>query len=1449
MKKTKRIFSLLLAMALLLACIPQIPLMAKAATVASGKCGDNLTWTLDDAGTLTISGNGAMKNYANYDSAPWYSKRSSVKEVVIGNSVTTIGDYAFGYCTSLTSVTIGNSVTTIGDYAFYDCDGLTSVTIPDSVITIGDYAFAYFDGLTSVTIPDSVITIGDWAFSVCSKLTSVTIPDSVTTIGQYAFGSCSSLTEIEVDPNNESYCDIKGVLFSKDKKTLLCYPRGKSGAYSVPDSVTTIRDYAFSNCTRLTSVIIPDSVTTIGNYAFRYCDGLTSVTIGNSVETIGYDAFNYTAWYDAQPAGLVYAGKVAYKYKGTCPREVVIKEGTLGIAGSAFYNCDGLTRVTIPDSVTTIGDYAFYDCNKLTSVTIGNSVTTIGDYAFYHCYKLTSVTIPDSVTTIGKYAFYDCSVLTSVTIGNSVETIGDYAFYKCTGLTSVTIPHSVITIGDYAFYYCYNLTSVTIGNSVTTIGDYAFYDCDGLTSVTIPDSVITIGERAFSSCHGLTSVTIPDFVTTIGDHAFSSCSKLTSVTIGNSVTTIGECAFYGCDGLTSVTIPNSVTTIGKQAFSSCSKLTSVTIGNSVETIWRHAFSSCSSLTKVEVDPNNENYSDIKGVLFSKDQKTLVYYPEGKSGAYSVPDSVTTIGKEAFYYCDGLTSVTIGNSVTTIGSSAFYDCDGLTSVTIGNSVTTIRDDAFSQCSKLTEIYFDGSAPTIGSTAFGNVTATAYYYPDDTWTSSVKKNYGGTITWVARECPHSYSSIVTPPTCTEQGYTTHTCSKCGDSYKDTYVKENGHTYGKWEKVDETNHKRTCTVCEAHTETASHTWGTGVVTKAATCKDTGIMTYTCSACNATKTETLPKTSDHSYTSVVTPPTCTEQGYTTHTCSVCGNSYKDTYVKENGHSYGKWEQMDKTYHKHTCTVCKTHSETAEHTPSEWIIDRAATCKQVGSQHQECADCGATLQTAEIPLADHRYESEVTKAATCTEDGIITNTCTVCGHSYTVVVRAEHNYQPTDRKEATCTEDGYITYTCSKCGDHYNEVITAGHKYVATITKVATATQDGEITYTCSVCGHSYTEVIPARKEAKVLLIQDTNPWQENNNVKLLNQMVKDGYLDGWDMVTTQFDADDLAGYSVILIANDQHSGTYSNLQQRQELLIQFAQAGGTVVYGACDQGWANGDINYMLPGGVTSSNYYSHYNYIVNGGHPIVTGAATDGKALTDTLLYGNFCSHTAFGNLPEDAVVILQDGNGNATLVEYAMGEGHIILSGLTWEFYYTRGAYGGGDTTYTRNVYDDLVLYALQRGDSCVHVYEETKTVEPTCETNGYTVYTCKDCGAVKTVTTADKLGHTYGAWEQVDEAYHKHTCTVCKTHTETKKHTFGEDRVCTDCGYKAYTVGDFDGDGLVTDADVIWLLWHTVFPEDYPLNQSGDIDGDGYVTDADVIYLLWHTVFPEDYPLE
>ena len=361
-------------------------------------------------------------------------------------------------------------------------------------------------------------------------------------------------------------------------------------------------------------------------------------------------------------------------------------------------------------------------------------------------------------------------------------------------VTKANIPHTikgvtVTSIGGSAFRYCTSLTSVTIPDSVTSIGGWAFTDCASLTSVTIPDGVTSIGEYTFSWCTSLTSATIPDSVTSIGEFAFHNCKSLTSMTIPRSVVSIGYDAFGWCESLTSVTILDGVRSIGNSAFTDCKSLTSVTIPNSVTSIGRGAFSSCASLTGIWVAEGNSHYvSDASGVLFDKDKTTLVQCP-GAFAVYTIPGSVTSIGDDAFSGCASLTSVTIPDSVTSIGNYAF-----------------------SCCGSLTDVYFTGTETAWNCITIGTA-------------NDALKNANIHYNYVSHT--HSYKDVVTAPTCTEKGYTTHTCS-CGDSYVDTYVDALGHS-----------------------------WDSGKVTKPATETEDGVKTYTCTRCGETKTESIPAVS----------------------------------------------------------------------------------------------------------------------------------------------------------------------------------------------------------------------------------------------------------------------------------------------------------------------------------------------------------------------------------------------------------------------------------------------------------------------------------------------------------------------------------------------------------------------------------------------------------------
>ena len=436
----KKAFSIVLCIAMLLALLPTFATAAE--IVDSGTCGTNLTWTLDSDGTLTISGTGKMLRYYSFSSsgnyyttAPWGSsagKVQRVKTVVIEPGVTSIGEYAFYYCTSLTSVTIPDGVTSIWEQAFYGCSSLTSVTIPDSVTSIGGSAF--FGNTLILCNKNSYAATyaenNDVAYALLDGTAEEnTFSGSVGRLNWTIDRLTRTLTIecVGVMPTFASAADVPW-------KALYRY------VYSavILDGTTTVSDYAFYGCSILTSVTIPDGVTRIGMSAFYNCTSLTSIEIPDSVTSIG---------------------------------------------DSAFFGSKSLTSVTIPDSVTSIEQSMFNGCTSLTSVTIPDGVTSIGNAAFRKCESLTSITIPDSVTSIRTNAFRYCTSLIAITIPNGVTYIDENAFNGCTGLTSVTIGNGVTRIWSQAFSDCTSLTSIELPVNVESVSPSAFADCTALESV------------------------------------------------------------------------------------------------------------------------------------------------------------------------------------------------------------------------------------------------------------------------------------------------------------------------------------------------------------------------------------------------------------------------------------------------------------------------------------------------------------------------------------------------------------------------------------------------------------------------------------------------------------------------------------------------------------------------------------------------------------------------------------------------------------------------------------------------------------------------------------------------------------------------------------------------------------------------------------------------------
>ncbi len=688
---------------------------------------------------------------------------ASLTSVTIEDSVTTIGSYAFYNCTSLMNVNIGERVTSIGNHAFSECYILTSVDIGGRVASIGAFAFSNCDDLTNVYIPDGVTSIGGYAFAYCNSLISVYVGDSVMTIGNYAFYDCDSLISVEI-PNGVT--SIGDHVFS-DCVSLT--------SVEIPNSVTTIDDYAFCNCESLTSVEIPNSVTSIGDHVFNGCVSLTSVKISESVTSIGDYAFYYcpsltritvdenNANYSSDGSGVLFNKDktTLIKYTvGNARTAYTIPNSVMSIDDYAFRYCSSLTSVTIGNSVTTIGSLAFQECINLTSVEIPDSVTSIGYMAFVGCDSLTKAIIRSKTVTFGSSVFY-CIPKTLEIHGYTGSTAETYA--KENGHTFVVLRGIIAsgTCGDNLTWTLYDdgelvidgtgamadwnssssvpwysyrnqIKKVTIGNGITSIGNHAFYNCGNLTSVTIPGSITSIGNFSFDNCTNLADISLPSGITNIGSYAFSGCDALKNILIPASVTSIGNDAFFSCASLANITVNVNNTVYSSDEYGVLfnkdkTELIQYPVGNIRETytvpdsvtyIYFRSFGKCANLTNIVVNATNKNYSsDEYGVLFNKDKTTLIQYPIGNTRkTYIIPDSVTYIEYEAFYYCDSLTNITIPDSVVDIGWIAFERCTGLTSVTIPDSVTSIGFSAFGYCSGLTSVILPNGLTSIDDNTF-------------------------------------------------------------------------------------------------------------------------------------------------------------------------------------------------------------------------------------------------------------------------------------------------------------------------------------------------------------------------------------------------------------------------------------------------------------------------------------------------------------------------------------------------------------------------------------------------------------------------------------------------------------------------------------------------------------------------------------------------------------
>jgi hypothetical protein len=688
----------------------------------------------------------------------------SLKSVTIPSGVEAIWSYTFEDCTSLESVNLPEGLTTISEYAFTGCDMLSGINLPTSLTAIGRRAFSDCASLKTVTIPSGVEAIWSYTFKDCTSLESVNLPEGLTAISEYAFTGSDMLSGINLPT---SLTAIGGAAFRSCRSLK---------SVTIPSGVEVIWSSTFYGCASLESVSLTEGLTTISEYAFRGCDMLSGINLPTSLTTIGSRAFSDCASLKSVtiPSGVEVIWSSTF-YGCASLESVSLTEGLTTICEYAFSGCDMLSEINLPNSLVLIHQTALPD--SLTGITIGSqlpydnilsllrgvdsldSISISSENPSSHLYSngvflskageelgwvprgLTgNYTIPDGIVSIGFRAFQNCTELTSVTIPESVTHIGEDAFENCRSLVEVSIPEGVEAINRAVFRGCTNLRSVQLPASLKIIWNEAFRDCKSLPSIIIPEGVSSINTASFLGCERLLRVELPSSLTSIGVEAFAGCRYLgffEPLVLPEGLTKIWRDAFT-YTGIRELTLPDSLLEFGS-AFQYCTALVSVEFPDSFVdedlfigsdnirqlTIGRTLTDRFSlrrrGLEAILTKPGNTTFSSVDGVLYSADGQTLVAVPRSlPMSFFSIPEGVTTIADEAFYFNESINAIIVPKSVT-------------------SSFDKYRTHEFRQ---LHGIYFKGAPPPTSVTIVDHH-AIVYYLPqEEGWAES----YSGYMTAV-------------------------------------------------------------------------------------------------------------------------------------------------------------------------------------------------------------------------------------------------------------------------------------------------------------------------------------------------------------------------------------------------------------------------------------------------------------------------------------------------------------------------------------------------------------------------------------------------------------------------------------------------------------------------------------------------------------------------------
>ncbi|MBR5806938.1 MAG: leucine-rich repeat protein [Oscillospiraceae bacterium] len=1037
-------------------------------------------------------------------------------DIVIPNSVTKIRPNAFKN-QAITSVSIHDKVTEIGDYAFGHSHGegyggvlnpvLENIVIPDSVVTIGNGAFYGNHKLKSITVSKNLETIGGGAFSGCSNLTAIDIPDTVKVVNGNAFEGCLGITSINIPESLEYIGDnafsgtstvFISVVLPQSVKHLGATPFGIAIEEMIlSENLEILDNNAFSGCTNLKSITLPENVNIIGDYAFDGCTALISINIPDSVESIGDGAFrNCTSLSTISlPDSVSSLGSHAFYSSGIV--NIELPANLTEIKAYTFYECN-FTSIDIPDTVVKIDSYAFYGCDQIGTMELPSNLQYVGNHAFKNCYKMATGELPETITHIGDHGFDDCRVMVITKLPEGLTALNQYVFRGCHAFTEITIPASVKTLKG-AFYCCFGLKDIYFegdapsidynsfggvtgtcyypkGNTTYTsavtgsgyggtlnwvemnadssnycgenitweltddgvlklTGSGAMYDYDGtkavyapwysqkskIKSVEVSAGITHLGQDAFSACNSLTTVSIPETVVSAGINVFEYCVSLKSIVLPDSLTYIPSGMFYGCTNLIDVDFPKYITIIGGSAFSDCTQLGSVVLPEGLVSIGDYAFYGCGY--------NDDGYNGT-GYNFT---------------SVTLPSTVKSIGKGAFCWCNSLTSINIPYGVETIGAYAFQWA-GIGSITIPSTVKSIGTGTFQWCRRLKTVYFYGDAPEFGSDMFGLKSGqkTTAYYPgaNETWTdelvTSMDNYYVDFIPWDAVDEPGAGGGAGgnegddSQTGGGNQGSGTDDDNPSGNNPGGGNGNQGGNPSGEGSGSGGESGEGSGGTSDTFTVSVSQSVG-GVISANITTAEKGQLvtitvtpdqcyelvklyvngeeisdlTFEISSDSTVSAEFIEKHTEVIDSAVL--QTCTQTGLTEGShCSACNKIFVSQKIVDSlGHIS---VQKEENYTEATCY-------------SEGYYDIVTYCAR--------EECQETLdrRTSVLPKTDHNFEiftSEIT-AATCTQTGgyTVTKTCRegMCGHTEAETVIIDmlgHQYMGT---------------TCKECGTVHPEI------------------------------------------------------------------------------------------------------------------------------------------------------------------------------------------------------------------------------------------------------------------------------------------------------------------------------------------------------------------------------------------------------------------------------